>query len=133
VRNAFPDFVSHRRQLPGGVCYSFSATVRVEGYEARRVTVLFQGRYPSSPIVLADGPTDSPHRYTYGGDRRRLCLWFPGDPAELRWIPEDGLLALFGIATMHLFKEAWWRETGQWLGQEYPHDEDHDEHPKQAA
>jgi hypothetical protein len=23
----------------------------------------------------------------------------------------------------HLFKEAWWREHGKWLGEEYPHDE----------
>jgi hypothetical protein len=48
-------------------------------------------------------------------------------------VPEDGLLALFGMAAMHLFKEAWWRETGRWLGQEYPHDEDDIKHPEQAA
>ena len=23
----------------------------------------------------------------------------------------------------HLFKEAWWREHDEWLGEEYPHDE----------
>jgi hypothetical protein len=21
----------------------------------------------------------------------------------------------------HLFKEAWWRERGEWIGEEYPH------------
>jgi hypothetical protein len=105
--------------------YRFSATVPVEGYESRRVTVLFRGRSPSTPVVIADGPDDSPHRYVKGADRRQLCLWYPGDPAEQRWLPTDGLLALFGIATMHLFKEAWWRETGEWVGEEYPHPEGH--------
>ncbi|MDV6296944.1 hypothetical protein [Rhodococcus aetherivorans] len=38
-------------------------------------------------------------------------------------MPDDGLLALFGMATEHLFKESWWREHHQWLGEEYPHGE----------
>ena len=75
------------------------------------------------PEVFADGPTDSPHRYADRG-RTELCLWLPGDELERRWRVEDGLLALFGIATHHLFKEAWWRETGEWLGEEAPHDDD---------
>jgi len=28
----------------------------------------------------------------------------------------DGLLCLLGMITAHLFREAWWRETGEWLG-----------------
>jgi len=38
-------------------------------------------------------------------------------------VPEDGLLVLFGMIAEHLFKEAWWREHGEWLGEEYPHGE----------
>jgi hypothetical protein len=38
-------------------------------------------------------------------------------------LPDDGLLALFGMILVHLFKEAYWRENGQWLGDEFPHDE----------
>lgn len=37
--------------------------------------------------------------------------------------PEDGLLVLFGMIAEHLFKEAWWREHHEWLGEEYPHGE----------
>jgi hypothetical protein len=36
---------------------------------------------------------------------------------------DDELLALFGMAAHHLFKEAYWRETGVWVGDEFPHDE----------
>jgi hypothetical protein len=40
---------------------------------------------------------------------------------------EDGLLMLINLIQAHLFKEAWWRETGgreggEWLGPEAPHD-----------
>lgn len=28
---------------------------------------------------------------------------------------------LFGMTAVHLFKEAWWREHGQWLGDQAPH------------
>ena len=41
---------------------------------------------------------------------------------EHRWVFEDGLLALMGLVMAHLFKEAWWRETGEWLGEEVPHE-----------
>ena len=43
-------------------------------------------------------------------------MWDPDDPSECRWVFEDGLLALFGMTVAHLFREAWWRETGEWLG-----------------
>jgi hypothetical protein len=63
-----------------------------------------------------------PHRYADRG-RTRLCVWHPGDPVDRTWVPEDGLLVLFGMLAEHLFKEAWWREHGEWLGEEYPHGE----------
>jgi hypothetical protein len=133
ARNAYPDFGYRRHQCPnGGVIYSFSATVPVEGYEPRHVSVLFDHRYPTIPTVLADGPSDSPHRYRTG-DRRHLCLWFPHDPPERTWVPADGLLHLFGMITIHLLKEAWWRETGRWVGEEYPHGEDEPKQPVRTA
>lgn len=82
--------------------------------------MLFGKDYARHPVVTADGPTDSPHRY----DEHRLCMWLPGDPTEQRWVFEDGLLALLGMASAHLFREAWWRETGEWLGPEAPHTDD---------
>jgi hypothetical protein len=74
--------------------------------------------------VYADGPAGrdaSPHRFPERGGR--LCIWYPSDPPERRWEPNDGLLVLFGMIAEHLFKEAWWREHGEWLGEEYSHDE----------
>ncbi len=50
-----------------------------------------------------------------------MCIWYPGDGEDQRWVPEDGLLALLGMTAVHLFKEAYWRETGEWLGEEAPH------------
>ena len=33
----------------------------------------------------------------------------------------DGLLTLVRYAQLHLFREAWWRETGEWVGEEAGH------------
>lgn len=99
------------------------------GYEARQVQVEFARRHWWSPRVFADGPAGaeaSPHRYAARG-RTELCLWYPGDPPERSWSPEDGLLQLFGLIGEHLFKEAWWREHHVWLGEEYPHGELNDD------
>lgn len=93
------------------------------GYDDRHVTIEFDHTHPSSPSVFTDGPAGpgaSPHRYYLRG-HRQLCIWHPADPPDQRWIPEDGLLTLLGMITHHLFKEAWWRESGEWLGREYPH------------
>jgi hypothetical protein len=102
----------------------------VPGYETRHVTVEFTESQPSSPHVFVDGPAgrdSSPHRFPTRG-YRRLCIWYPSDPVEQRWVPDDGLLMLFGMIAHHLFKEEWWRESGgtdggEWLGDQYPHGE----------
>jgi hypothetical protein len=33
------------------------------------------------------------------------------------------------MAAEHLFKEAWWRENDEWLGEEHPHDPDDEASP----
>ncbi len=86
--------------------------------EPRRVEIRFSKRAPSTPHVYVDGPTDSPHRYEDGS----LCMWYPHDPADRRWTFDDGLVTLVGYITAHLFREAWWRETGEWPGDEVAHD-----------
>lgn len=88
------------------------------GYDPRRLRIVFDRDHVQTPRVLADGPGDSKHRYSDGS----LCMWYPSDPPENRWILEDGLLALIGHAILHLFREAWWRETEEWLGPEAPHE-----------
>ncbi len=120
ARRQLPDLTYRHRQSRNGPLDTWRAHVEPTGYEARLVTIEFLRRRPGSPSVFADGPTSSPHRYpTRRGTH--LCLWFPHDPPQRIWTVDKGLLALFGIAAHHLFKEGWWRETGQWLGQEAPH------------
>jgi hypothetical protein len=69
------------------------------------------------PRVFVDGPRDSPHRYSDGS----LCMWYPGDPIDLRWARRDGAAALVGCIALHLIREQWWRETGDWVGPVAPH------------
>lgn len=95
----------------------YTVTLGVPHYEARRVEVHFASITPRRPVVRVDGPTDSPHRFA----EDELCMWEPGDPDEQRWVFDDGLPALLGLTITHLFREAWWRETGEWLGPEAPH------------
>lgn len=84
----------------------------------RHVTVSFRD-LSRIPKVHSDGPTDSPHRYD---DDKSLCMWHPGDPDDRRWVFSDGLLDLLDITVAHLFKEQWWRETGEWIGDEVTHE-----------
>ena len=118
ARAAYPDLRFSRRQRRGvGAVYVYEVTVDVPGYESRRVRIEFRARMARTPRIFTDGPTESPHRY----GEHRLCIWYPDDDDDQRWVPEDGLLALLGMAAMHLFKEAYWRENGEWLGDEAPH------------
>lgn len=48
-------------------------------------------------------------------------MWYPWDSTENRWVFEDGLVALLGYIITHLFREEWFRETGEWLGPEFTH------------
>ncbi|MFN6118818.1 MAG: hypothetical protein ACK5CE_04140 [Actinomycetes bacterium] len=70
-----------------------------------------------TPLVHVVGPKASPHRYSDSS----LCMWFPEDPVEARWTVEDGLVELINCIALHLFREEWWRETGEWVGAEAPH------------
>lgn len=101
----------------------YCVDIDVPHYETRNVRIFFAERGTGdAPVILADGPTDSPHRFS-DFDRRRLCVWHPEDPRESRWTRQDGLLHLLGLIKWHLFREGWWRDTGrgEWLGPEAPH------------
>lgn len=105
----------------------YRALVPVQGYESRTIEMHFRRTTPAPILsdVYADGPTESPHRFSpHRKDplqRPALCIWYPDDPPERKWMPGDGLLTLIEMARMHLFKEAWYRETGEWLGEEVSH------------
>lgn len=81
------------------------------------VTIVFGPRAPDVPHVYSDGPAISPHRFSDGA----LCMWYPGDPAKARWVQADGPPSLLGHIVAHLLREEWWRQTGEWPGQEAPH------------
>jgi len=118
ARAAFPHLRYARRQRgKGKVVHVYEINIAVAGYEARLVRIEFEASAPWFPRIFTDGPTDSPHRYS----KRELCIWYPRDDADRRWVPEDGLLVLLGMIVTHLFKEAYWRQTGEWLGDEAPH------------
>lgn len=109
--------VQPSRSCRGG--YAVQFTVALAGIDARRVTVEFSPRAPDTSHVTVDGPASSPHRYHDGS----LCMWFPGDPPERRWRRRDGAAVLAGHIAAHLIREEWWRQTGEWIGQEMPHGE----------
>jgi hypothetical protein len=101
-------------------------------YESRQVEIRFEN-WSRTPKVFVDGPTESPHRYEDGS----LCMWHPNDPPSERWVFSDGLLVLLNYIQAHLFREGWWREKGEWLGPEAPHElpkeltsEDEEEHDR---
>lgn len=86
------------------------------GVSAQEVTIEFPPDSRDVPHIWVPGPT-SPHRYADG----TLCIWYPDDPPEQRWTWRDGGVALAGHICAHLIREAWWRQTGEWAGEEAPH------------
>lgn len=124
ARAAYPRLRA-RRVGRGEVAYEVK--VSIPEYEDRTIEMVFLAT-TSEPRLLrvyADGPAGSRHRYApREKDRKRrssLCIWHPDDPPELRWVPEDGLLSLIEATRVHLFKEAYSRETADWPGDEAPH------------
>ncbi len=120
---AYPELRHRRRQRRDGPGDVYEFVLDIPGYDSRRVSVEFSRRSWWRPRVYVDGPAGSeasPHRFP-GRGGRELCLWHSGDSPDRRWEPSDGLLMLFGMTAEHLFKEAWWREHDEWLGEEYPH------------
>jgi hypothetical protein len=111
VRRVCPDFEA--MLTSGG--YVLRLSVDVDHYERRRVVLVFVG---DEVAVFADGPTESKHRCSNGA----LCMWHPGDPANRRWIRQFGAPLLIELIRTHLFREAYWRETDHWSGDEAPHD-----------
>ena len=95
---------------------TYELELDLEVYEARRITIVFKADGPASCVeVFADGPTESPHRY----GEKKLCMWYPKDPPELRWLPEHRLASLIEMARLHIFREEYWRRTGGWNGGEW--------------
>lgn len=130
-RPAFVVYPNMSRTAVGHRQYArvvYRLVVPVPEYEPRTLEFQFR-RTTSKPQitrVYADGPSASPHRYApHPKDplqRASLCIWYPDDPPEQRWVSSNGLLSLVELTRVHLYKEAYWRETGEWLGEQVPHD-----------
>ena len=118
ARQRYPDLSVSATGRGRGAEVIYRLTVEMPQYGTRRITIrLINGFEPHGSQITADGPTNSPHRFSSDA----LCIWHPDDPPEQKWEGEDGLLELINQAVIHLFKEAYWRETGEWLGPEAPH------------
>ncbi len=115
AKSRYPSLVSLTRRRGRG--WEYRLVVNPPGSDSRRLTIEFPLQHPRLPIVRADGPASSPHRYEDGS----LCMWYPSDPRDRRWVFSDGLVALIGCAQAHLSKEALWREWCEWPGSEVPH------------
>jgi hypothetical protein len=87
--------------------YDQDYVLRIELDERRDVRVIALG-------------WEGPMRHTYG--RNSLCMWYPKDPPDRLWNRGDGLLKVVDTARAHLFKELYFRETGEWLGEEVHQD-----------
>lgn len=86
----------------------------------RHVRIVFDDDHPETPKVFVIGDERRrrwPHRYHDGS----LCMWFPRDPPDQRWLLQDGLMSLIGYIEAHLFREVWWLENDEWLGPEAGH------------
>jgi hypothetical protein len=119
ARVAYPGLRGGPSKRMANSDFRYTVTVPVPFYEPRTVTIIFRPG-ERTPLVLADGPRDSPHRYGDDG----LCMWHPKDPPSMRWRFENGLLDLLDTIAAHLFREAWWREHHEWLGPEVGHTPD---------
>lgn len=90
------------------------------------VRVHFNISAPETPKVYApEFVPHAPHRNPDPG--RSLCLWYPHDPADRRWVRSDGLGELFLIASLHLRREHMWQQSAThpdrrvWPGPEERH------------
>jgi hypothetical protein len=96
--------------------YTWHVPITVPVYD--RLLVLRIELDPRHVRVFVEGWTGPmKHKYADGS----LCMWWPKDPPHRKWQRAEGMLKLVDTALTHLFKELYWQETGDWLGEEAPH------------
>jgi hypothetical protein len=72
-------------------------------------------RYTIAALLRATHTVD--WHFLLGG----LCLWYPRDPAHLRWSWRQGLDGYLRLVQKHLWSEENFRSTGVWPGEDAPH------------
>lgn len=99
------------------------ADVRIEFWADAPAADTFGLPPEDYPTIWVDTDLSSPHRMPNGS----LCLFFPDDPPEKRWIARrDGLDTLLVLVQDHLFAEEVWRLSGgvaggEWVLEQAPH------------
>jgi hypothetical protein len=124
-----PDVVAYAERTGLELCDLLAYSANAEGpYGRFRLVALFpQDPDRGHPVLLClDGPRESKHRNPpfeddVFGKSAELCVYYRHDPDERRWLPEHGLLGLFGLGRIHLACEHEWRRTGKWPGEDAPH------------
>lgn len=121
------DLVTVGDDVPCSVRIEFHAdppydTYRLPAEEFPRVYAQrlrsFDDEPPGMPTVRRKpGAWLSPHRHPGGA----LCLWYPRDPPERRWLPHNGLLVLIDMVEAHLFAERYHWLHDRWPLEEAPH------------
>lgn len=115
AKKHFPSLRKRVVKVNNGKKFEYKVYIKVPHYGARFVRIIFA---PEKPLrVKADGPKQSKHRYDDGS----LCMYYPKDEKDMTWNFDDGLLMLLRMIEAHLFREYYWRETGEWLGPEHDH------------
>ena len=114
----YPSLVRKIKKKKGKrqVIFNVSITVPMY-YTVRKIKIIFKEGYYNYPSVYSDGPSESKHRYNDDS----LCMWYPKDKKDEKWVYSDGLLELLGHIQLHLFREAYWRDYGDWVGPEVNH------------
>jgi len=123
------DVVAYAERLRVELYDLLAYSANAEGADGRLRLIAMFPEHPERghPVVLClDGPRRSKHRnppFDKGvfGTSAELCLYYREDPSERRWLPEHGLLGLFGLGRIHLANEHEWRRSGKWPGEDAPH------------
>lgn len=126
VHDAYPNVLITPGWRGRDVIYTLKA--EIPEFEDREIEVLVKGKQSEPFTVHVRSDSTSKLKHTFGpmqgsnDDRERLCIWYYGDPESERWVWKDGLVQLFNLARIHLYKEAYYAKYGVWLGPEAPHD-----------
>ena len=118
----YPTLTVANKRKGGKIWREYSVKISLDEYDVTRLVTIKLFSSPEAipmPEVKVDGRDDSPHRYNNG----QLCMWYPWTDKSERWVFGDGLLHLLVMTEAHLFREAWWRETDEWLGPERSHEQ----------
>jgi hypothetical protein len=109
-----PEYANFTKRVIGkSLIYNGTVTVPEIGVR-RHLAIVLRGP-PSRvrPLVFADGPRRSRHRFRWSRPSS-LCIWFGPDHETLRWTPRHGLVGLIDLARRHLLQEYWWRAESVW-------------------